>query len=110
MEWKKSRLSSVSLVVRCGACSVIACPRTKNKIRAPLEGTVSHADDVMLLSITGSGHRLILLHAPHTSFVTDCLLKKSRKSTWMDSLVGALLHRHSPVDSGHGTFGVAGGK
>jgi hypothetical protein len=52
---------------------VIACPRTKNKIRAPLEGTVSHADDVMLLSITGSGHRLVLLHVPRMSFVSDCL-------------------------------------
>jgi hypothetical protein len=89
---------------------VIACPRTKNKIRAPLEGTVSHADDVMLLSITGSGHRLVLLHVPQTSFISDCLLRKSRKSTWMGSSVGTLLHRHSPVDSGHGTFELVGGK
>jgi hypothetical protein len=89
---------------------VIACPRTKNKIRAPLEGTVSPADDVMFLPFTGSGHRLVLLHVPHMPCVSDCFALKNRKWTWMDSSEGRQLHRHSPVDSGHGTFELVGGK
>lgn len=65
---KKSRLGSVSLVVRCGACCVIACPRTKNKIRAPLEGTVSPAEDDICFPFTGSGHPLSSLRFPHLFF------------------------------------------
>jgi len=70
---KQSRLSSVSLVVRCGACSVIACPRTKNKIRAPLKGTVSPAEDVMFLPFTGGlAIASCFYMASQLSFVTDC--------------------------------------